>query len=80
LDKPEKLLPAYELINRIRLCASDAVLAEAELMLKRITEQYYSPNLSIEEIRMLVQSLGPDPLKSFGEACRCELKSMRGEV
>lgn len=80
LDKPEKLLPIYELLNRIRLCASDAVLAEAELMLKRITEQYYSANLSIEEIRMLVQSLGPDPLKSFGEACRVELKSMRGGV
>jgi hypothetical protein len=49
-------------------------------MLKRITEQYYSPNLSIEEIRMLVQSHGPDPLKSFGEACRVELKSIRAAV
>jgi hypothetical protein len=80
LDKPETLLPLYEVLNRIRLCASNAVLTEAELMLQRITEQYYSPNLSIEEIRMLVQSHGPDPLKSFGEACRVELKSMRGTV
>jgi hypothetical protein len=80
LDKPEKLLSVYELINRIRLCSSDAVLEEAELMLKRITEQYYSPNLSMEEIRMLVQSHGPDPLKSFGEACRVELKSIRAAV
>ena len=80
LDKAEKLLPVYELLNRIRLCASDAVLAEAEEILKRITEQYYSPNLSVEEIRMLVKSHGPDPLKSFGEACRVELKSMRAAV
>ena len=80
LDKPEKLLPVYELLNRIRLCASDAVLAQAELMLKRIAEQYYSPNLSIDDIRMLMQSHGPDPLMSFGEACRVELKSMRGAV
>ena len=80
LDKPEKLLPVYELLNRIRLCASDAVLAEAEQMLKRITEQYYSPNLSVEEIRTLVQSRGPDPLKSFGEACRVELKSIRAAL
>src|SRR6516162_6301248 len=29
-DKPEALLPAYELLNRIRLCASAAVLAQAE--------------------------------------------------
>jgi hypothetical protein len=40
LDTPETLLPAYELLNRIRLCASDAVLAEAEQVLQRITEQY----------------------------------------
>jgi hypothetical protein len=81
LDKPETLLPAYELLNRIRLCASDAVLAAAEEILKRITEQYFSPNLSLEELRALVRSGGAaDPLKSFGEACRAELKSFRAGV
>ena len=79
LDKPEKLLSVYELINRIRLCSSDAVLAEAERILATITEQYFSPNLSIEEMRELVRS-SADPLKSFGEACRVELKSMRAAV
>jgi hypothetical protein len=39
LDKPETLLPAYEVLNRIRLSASDAVLAQAEEVLLRITEQ-----------------------------------------
>jgi hypothetical protein len=78
LDKPEKLLPLYEILNRIRLCASDAVLAEAEQILKTITEQYFAPNLSVEEIRTLVRSgrASGDPLKSFGEACRAELKSL----
>jgi hypothetical protein len=82
LEKPETLLPMYELLNRIRLCASDAVLAEAEQVLQRITEQYFSPNLSIEELRTLVRSGGADadPLKSFGEACRVELKAIRGAV
>ena len=80
LDKPETLLPVYEVVNRIRLCASDAVLAEAEEMLKWLTEHYFSPNLSLEEIRKLVQARGADPLRSFGEACRVELKSMRGAV
>jgi len=56
------------------------VLAEAEEMLKWLTEQYSSPNLSVEEIRKLVQARGPDPLKSFGEACRIELRSMRHAV
>lgn len=80
LEKPETLSPVYEILNRIRLCASDAVLAEAEEMLKWLTEQYSSPNLSLEEIRKLVQARGPDPLKSFGEACRIELKSIRAAV
>ena len=81
LDKPETLLSAYELVNRIRLSASNAVLAEAEHVLRRLTEQYSSPNLSLEEMRALVRSGGgADPLKSFGEACRVELKSMRATV
>ena len=82
LDKPETLLPVYEVLNRIRLCASDAVLAEAERILATITEQYFSPNLSVDEIRALVRpgKADADPLRSFGEACRVELKSMRGAV
>jgi hypothetical protein len=82
LDKPEKLWAAYELLNRIRLCASEAVLAEAEQVLQWITEQYCSPNLSVDEIRALVRSgkADADPLRSFGDACRAELKSMRGVV
>jgi hypothetical protein len=77
LDRPETLLSAYELVNRIRLSASDAVLAEAEHVLRRITEQYSSPNLSLDEMRALLLTEEPDPLKGFGEACRVELKSMR---
>jgi hypothetical protein len=82
MDKPERLLPIYKLLNRIRLCASDAVLAAAEEVLKTITEQYFAPNLSVEEIRALVRSgdAEADPLKPFGEACRVELKSMRAAV
>jgi len=80
LDKPETLQSAYELVNRIRLSASDRVLAEAEDVLRRLTEQYFSPNLSVEEMRTLVRSAGSDPLKGFGEGCRVELKSMRATV
>ena len=80
LDKPEMLLSVYELINRIRLSASDAVLTEAEHVLQRIMEQYFAPNLSVEEVRALATSATSDPLRAFGEACRAELKSMRGAV
>ncbi len=77
LDQPENLLPIYALINRIRLCASQPVLVEAEHVLRRITEQYFLRNLTIEELRQLARSEDADPLKAFGEACRAELKSVR---
>jgi len=79
LDNPETVLPLYALINRIRLCASPPVLSEAEHLLTRITEQYYSSNLTLDEMRRLARS-GDDPLKPFGEACRVELKAMRARL
>ena len=77
LDSPDKLLPLYAMLNRIRLCASPPVLAEAEHLLTRITDQYFSTNLTLDEIRDLAHSERGDPLKTFGETCRAELKSMR---
>lgn len=77
LDKSERLLSIYALLNRIRLCASDAVLSEAERALAAITEQYFRPNLSLEQLRALIRDgSNADPLKSFAEACRAELKSV----
>jgi hypothetical protein len=80
LDQPEKVLPLYALINRIRLCGSRDVLAEAEQLLERITEQYFARNLTVEQLRALVRSDDGDPLRGFGEACRAELKLMRASV
>jgi hypothetical protein len=80
LEEPQKLVTAYELVNRIRLSASDAVLAEADRIVRQITDQYFSPNISLQEMRTLAHSAGTDPLKPFGEACRAELRSMQGAV
>ena len=72
-----KLLRAYALINRIRLCASPAVLNEAERLVVRITDQYFASNLAVEELRRVARSTEADPMQPFGEACRAELLSMR---
>jgi len=80
LEEPEKLLPVWALVNRIRLCSSKPVLIEAENVMHRITEQYFSPNLSLEEMRELARSLSGDPLEAFGAACRQELDNMLGRV
>jgi len=77
LDKSERLLSIYALLNRIRICASDKVLCEAERALASITEQYFSPNLSLDQLHALVRDgARSDPLRSFAEACRAEVRSM----
>lgn len=80
LEKPETVLPAYALLNRIRLCASHQVLTAAELLLVRITEQYFAGNQSMQELRELTHSTQADPLKEFGEACRLEFKALRRQL
>ena len=80
LDNPDRLLPVYALINRIRLSASQAVLAEAERLLRRITEQYFADKLTLEDLRQLALSEDGDPMKAFGETCRAELKSLRAQA
>ena len=78
LEKPETLLTIYELLNRIRLCASNAVLREAERALIAITEQYFGPNFSLEQVREIIRTgRGVDPLREFAEAGRVELKAVR---
>ena len=76
LQNPEKLLQVYALVNRIRLCASPAVLTEAERLIGLITDQYFSVNLTVEDMRRIARSAEADPMRPFGEACRAELGSL----
>lgn len=77
LDKPEMFLKTYELLNRIRLCASETVLHEAEQAVSMIIDQYFASNLSSEQMRALLRKgANADPLRPFAEACRAELKAM----
>jgi hypothetical protein len=80
LEQPETLQVAYALLNRIRLNATPEVLAEAEQLLQRITDQYFASNLTVHELHELARSRDADPLRTFGEACRKELKSLRATV
>jgi hypothetical protein len=80
LDEPEKLLPAYALLNRVRLTASPPVLRVAETLITQITDQYFASNLTIDELRLMVRSDHADPLQTFGEACRAELASLWANV
>jgi hypothetical protein len=76
---PDKLIPAYALLSRIRLTSSQEVLASAEALVKGIVSYYGEPNLTPEQIRSRALK-GNDPLKRFSETCRAELDSLRGDL
>jgi hypothetical protein len=82
LESPEKILKIYDLENRIRLCASEPVVAATARAIQCIGEQYMKENLAPGELRQLVLSAfhdpenRNDPLKPFSEACRSELVSL----
>ena len=78
LDKPETLLSIYALLNRIRLCASDAVLTQAQEIVRFIMEQY-SRRMFRSRIHQRVHDGHIDPLKAFSEACPRELISMHAQ-
>jgi hypothetical protein len=76
LQDPDKLIPIYALVNRIRLSSSPEVLRSAERIVKRIIDTYAQPNLTPEGIRNRAVN-GDDPLLEFSEICRLELDGMQ---
>jgi hypothetical protein len=79
LENPERLMNAYALLNRIRLTSSDPVVDAADQTIKDIVEQYFRPNLSMEELHKMTAEGRADPLKEFSVACRQELRRLSRE-
>jgi hypothetical protein len=74
LDDLDDLVSLYSLVSRIRLFASEPVVAAAEDLVKRIVEHYGSPNLTVEQVRTAALTAAADPLDVFSFACRKELQ------
>ena len=79
LDNPATLMNAYALLNRIRLTSSDPVVDAADQTIKGIVEQYFRPNLSMEELHKMTASGRADPLKEFSVSAREELRRLGRE-
>ncbi|WP_245476083.1 hypothetical protein [Bradyrhizobium sp. Leo170] len=75
-DKSEipQLVNLYALIGRMRILASDQVVQAAERAGRLIIETYLSPNREFVDLPEFMEEM--DPLRAFGEACRCELHSI----
>src|SRR5436190_19071465 len=73
LDTLEKLVTLYGIIGRIRLVASEEVLAAAEACCERIVELYASPNKTVEQIAAAFVPQNLDPIRQFSSVSRAEL-------
>lgn len=72
LEHPGTFVNLYGILGRIRLVATDPVLASAEACCRQVVELYAKPNMTIDEIRAAFDA-GQDPIKDFSVVCRNEL-------
>jgi len=78
LEKPETFVKLYGVLGRIRLVASDPVLAAAEACCRQIVDLYAKPNLTVEQIRAAFERDRLDPIRDFSVTCRKELLEIAG--
>jgi hypothetical protein len=79
VSDPQKLIPVYALLSRIRLSSSSAVLETAEEVIRSVLTSYPKPNLTPEEIESRALS-SEDPLRQFSNTCRTELESLQRQL
>lgn len=77
LDDPAKLVSLYAIVNKIRLFGEPDTLAEAERVMQRIGETYFSPNKDLAAFADIRHAGDLDPLCDFSSACRAELAIAR---
>ena len=78
LEKPDTFVTLYGILGRIRLVASDRVLAAAEVCCRQLVDLYAQPNLTVEQIRVAFERDQLDPIRDFSVACRKELLEIAG--
>ncbi len=69
-----QLVGLYTLVGRMRILSSDDVVHAAERTGRLIIETYLSPNRTFVDLPVFIEEM--DPLREFGEACRCELLNL----
>jgi hypothetical protein len=78
LERPETFVKLYAIIGRVRLVATDPVLAAAEACIHQIIDLYAKPNMTVEQVRLTFERDRFDPVRDFSVACRTELLELAG--
>ena len=76
LETLEQLVLLFGILGRIRLISSEDVLTEAENCCRRIVDHYARPNITVEHVRVALDSDELDPFKPFSAICRAELSKI----
>jgi hypothetical protein len=79
LERPDTFVKLYGITGRIRLVATDSVLAAAEACGRQIIDLYARPNMTVEQIRLAFERDRLDPIREFSVACRKELLEIAGD-
>jgi len=73
----EEMVSLYAVASRIRLFASDQVIAEAEKVIDRVFIQFGADNISAEQLRKTAVETRDDPLIAFSIVCRHDLQDIK---
>ncbi|GLS43788.1 hypothetical protein [Methylobacterium brachythecii] len=76
-DDPAKLVNLYARVSKIRLFGEPDTLREAERVMQRIGETYFSPNKDLAAFASIRHAGDLDPLCEFSSVCRKELAIAR---
>jgi hypothetical protein len=79
-ESPEVVAGLYSIVQRMRLTSSDEVIRLADQVTRLVIQAYAAPDRTFDELRghIAAQNAQWDPLHEFAEACRTELRSLRG--
>ena len=72
LTDPSKIVPLYAVMGKLRLFASTNTIEQAQLVMDRIIQTYYSPNEDFKDASPAYHK-SFDILRGFTEACRRDL-------
>ena len=77
LDDRAKLVTLYATVGAIRLFGRPRTVEEAERVMNRIGAAYFAPNKELRLFADIAKEGELDPLCSFSDACREELRLAR---
>jgi hypothetical protein len=79
-ESPEVVAGLYSAHQRMRLTSSDEVIRVADQVIRLVIQAYAAPDKTFDQLRQHIAADDEqwDPLRRFAEACRTELRALRG--